>query len=104
MDCDDTARETVSPGEFFRSLGYDILYFSGMTAVECFQPKRRSFGLRVDSAGTSDLGQTSWIVSTGTGMALSKGQDLIYLRLLDAIFLKRERAHVLGGRVFRERW
>ena len=86
--------KTINSCISFDSLGHDILYFGGITVVQCFQPICSSVGrrLRVDSGTTRDLGKVLKIVSNGNLMALRKDRDLIYLRLSDMTFLPREKA------------
>ena len=86
--------KTINSWISFDSLGHDILYFGGITVVQCFQPICSSVGcrLRVDSGTTRDLGKVLKIVSNGNLMALRKDRDLIYLRLSDMTFLPREKA------------
>ena len=86
---------TISSWTFFDPSGHGILYFGSATVVEYFQTICSSIGLRlrVGSASILDLGQTKRKVSTRRWMELSKGYNLIYLRVLDLSPLTREKAH-----------
>lgn len=93
VNSDDTARERqLAHAHFFNHSGYDILYFGGVTAVECFQPSI-SVGPRL-RAITPGLGQTWRTVSTGRQVELGRGQDLIYLRVPGLFLLTREKVYI----------